>query len=246
MRTNAIEWIFYPITVMFYLFKNSVITWPENLKLESINAANQFISGRSHHAMVDVEVTLELARRFMAERDMWDYLQGYFKKDIDKTRLEQVQKEIALLVSGKIGSKARYQCPVLFLGNHLHYKNQSVWLRLDTEEFEEKPFAINKKPGEPNFILPCKERFLHHISSDRMALAQKNYQWLKMHPEKFDEITSYYINYQYPVFPTTDTDARLYLDGFWSEMKKHFFVSVFMRLIPGSKQNFCRKQKMCA
>ena len=61
--------------VMFFLFKNDVLRWPEqegriSLKLENINHLNQFISGRSHHAMVDVEVTIELAKIFLREREM--------------------------------------------------------------------------------------------------------------------------------------------------------------------------------
>src|SRR6185312_6677830 len=110
----------------YFLFKKTVLDWPEingnvSFKLENINAANQFIAGRSHHAMIDVEVTLELARRFLKEREMWEYLHGSFKKDIDKTRMQQVQQETALLVNGKLGVAAHFQCPVLFLGNHRHY-----------------------------------------------------------------------------------------------------------------------------
>ena len=225
----------YPMAIMFFLFKNDVLRWPEkddkvSFKLENINAANQFISGRSHHAMVDVEVTLELARRFLAEREMWEYLHGYFKKDIDNMRTQQVQQDTALLVSGKLGSRANYQCPVWFLGNHRHYTNQSIWLRLDTEELTqmtadtiaEKSWGINKKAGEPNFILPYKERFLQRLTPERIQLAEKNKQWLQAHPEILAEVITYYTHYKYPVFPQTDIDASLYLNGFWSSADEFF------------------------
>jgi exodeoxyribonuclease-1 len=225
----------YPMTVMFYLFKKDILNWPEkdnklSLKLENINAANQLISGRAHHAMVDVEVTLELARRFLKEREMWEYLHGYFKKDIDKARLQQAQKNISICVSGKLGNQANYQCPVLFLGNHQHYTNQTNWLRLDTvdlnqvtpETIAEKTFGINKKPGEPGFILPYKERFTQQISTARMELALQNKQWLEENRTILNDITEYYIHYKHPVFKETDIDASLYLNGFWSTSDEFF------------------------
>lgn len=243
----------YPMTVMFYLFKNTILNWPEkeskiSLKLENINLANQFISGRAHHAMVDVEVTLELARRFLKEREMWEYLHGYFKKDVDKARLEQAKKSMSFCVSGKLGTHANYQCPVLFLGNHQHYTNQSIWLRLDTLELSEvtpetvakKTFVINKKPGEPNFILPYKERFTQHIAPERIELALKNKQWLEEHPTIFDAITEYHTHYKYPVYPNTDVDASLYLNGFWSA-EDEFFCQRFHAAPLATKATLLKK-----
>ncbi len=225
----------YPMAVMFFLFKNEVITWPEkegkiSLKLEDINAANQLVSGRSHHAMVDVEVTLELARRFSKEREMWEYLHGYFKKEIDHARMQPLQNTMALCVNGKFGSKDHFQCPVLLLGNHEHYKNQTIWLRLDNPELTEltietiaeKTWGVNKKPGEPNFMLPCKPRFLSQMDSARIKQAEKNSEWLKKNPSMLDEIKNYYVHYKYPVFPKTDIDASLYLNGFWSKEDEFF------------------------
>jgi exodeoxyribonuclease-1 len=237
----------YPMTVMFFLFKNDVLKWPEiegrpSLKLENLNGLNQFISGRSHHAMVDVEVTLELARRLMQEREMWEYLHGYFKKEIDLTRMREVQKDVALLVSGKLGASAYYQCPVLFLGNHRSYTNQSLWLRLDTENLtqttpdniKENTWAINKKPGEPNFILPFKERFLQKLHKERIALLEKNKQWLAENSAILEKIADYHTNYKYPVYPETDIEARLYLDGFWSQ-EDDFFCQRFHTVKPTDK-----------
>ncbi len=225
----------YPMTVMLFLFKNHVLQWPVrdgrvSLKLENLNAENNLIQGRAHHAMVDVEVTRELALRFLQEREMWDYLQGYFKKEIDLQRMQDLQNETALLVSGKLGSQLQFQCPVLYLGKHRHYANQLLWLRLDTEDMTditqenlvEKTWVINKKPGEPNFILPYKERFLQKLTDERKLLAEKNKLWLRANPEIFKNIIDYYANFTYPVFPNTDIDASLYLNGFWTEQEDKF------------------------
>ena len=225
----------YPMTVMFFLFKNNALKWPMrdgalSLKLENLNNENQFIQGRAHHAMVDVEVTLELARCLSKEREMWEYLHGYFKKEIDLERMRQQQNNIALLVNNKIGSQLHFQCPVIFLGNHRHYTNQSLWLRLDTEEMTqitpetiaEKTWVINKKPGEPNFVLPWKERFLQHLTEERIKLAEKNKAWLHANPQIFAKIVDYHANYKYPVFPNVDIEASLYLNGFWQQEDEIF------------------------
>jgi exodeoxyribonuclease-1 len=229
----------YPMTVMFFLFKNSTLKWPQlekqiSLKLENLNNENDFVAGRSHHAMVDVEVTLEVARKFMQEREMWDYLHGYFKKNIDAERMQSLQKNIALLVSGKLGAKLQFQSSVLYLGNHTQYNNQSLWLRLDTddmsdlsvENFIERTWCINKKAGEPNFILPYKDRFLKQLPAERIELAARNLEWLQRHPDLLETITQHYIQYIYPVFPETDAEARLYLDGFWTQ-EDNFFCQRF-------------------
>lgn len=225
----------FPMTVMFFLFKNSVLKWPMrdgalSLKLENLNNENQFVKGRSHHAMVDVEVTLELAKRLSEEREMWDYLHGYFKKDMDLERMRQQQQNMALLVSNKMGNQLNYQCPVIFIGNHHHYTNQSLWLRLDMEDIQditpetipEKTWVINKKPGEPNFILPWKERFTQHLSEERITLAEKNKVWLQNHPDLFAKIIDYHAHYKYPVYPNVDIEASLYLNGFLSADEELF------------------------
>lgn len=219
----------YPMALMYYLFNPSVIEWPtrENrpsLKLEDLNQTNQLAKGRAHTAMADVEATVALARAFIKTKDMWTYLTGYFQKQTDQTRTELLQPHMALLVDSYLGYKETFQCPVLFLGTHRYYKNQSLWLRLDTpflshatqENVTETTRVINKKPGEPNFILPFKEKYTEKLSEDRLTLAKTNYEWLKNHPERKELIYHYYANYTYPQLPNTDVEASLYLNGFWS------------------------------
>ncbi len=73
-----------PFTVLYFLYKPEVLTWPSindktSLKLEYLATENGFATGRAHDALVDVEATLELARRFYKEGDMWNYILGFFE-----------------------------------------------------------------------------------------------------------------------------------------------------------------------
>lgn len=276
----------YPITLMYYLYKPHVLQWPtidgkKTFKLEHLSSLNQLATGRAHNAMVDVEATLALAQRFFAERDMWNYIKGYFNKKIDQERLqalpttftfnqiksqttltsnqihlseydkepcgptssnipihtaEQIRKNqfdgaLGLMIDGRLREQ-NYQTPVLYLGMHRHYKNQLMWLRLDspdllqtTEDTVSTTTArmINKKKlGEPNFILPLKDRFTAQLPEEHRKRAQENQQWLTQHPDKLKTITDYYTEYKYPVFPDTDIDASLYLNGFYSADDEKF------------------------
>lgn len=219
----------YPMTVMYYLFKNQALKWPKNngrvsLKLERLNAENEFVTGRAHHAMVDVEATLELAKKFSQEKEMWNYLTGYFIKKTDEERLRQLASDDALMVLGKFGTEKLFQSIVLSLGEHYHYKNQLMWLRLDEKDFRgltkenilENIFVLPKKLGEPGFLLPLKERFLEHLTPERLALAKSNKQFLFEHPGIFQFIADHHRHYKHPVIANADIESALYINGFWS------------------------------
>jgi exodeoxyribonuclease-1 len=225
----------YPITIMYFLFKHSILNWPKkgeknSLKLEDLNQANQFASGRAHDAMVDVEVTLALAKKLSEEREMWDYVSGHFNKKIDQDRLQKLEQDEALMVLGRFGSEKKFQSIVLSLGKHYHYSNQLLWLRLDEKDFSKETqqtivqstYVTQKKLGEPGFLLPLKDRFIQHIDTERLTLAKKNKQWLYENPAIFKHLSDYYRGYQYPVYPETDIDASLYLNGFWSREEESF------------------------
>lgn len=243
----------YPITVMFYLFKNEVIQWPMrdrkiSLRLEDLNTQNQLASGPSHNAMTDVEMTLALAHYFFQERDMWEYLQNYFSKSADQKRMVDLGSKQAILVEGALGYEQHFQSAVYSLGLHQHYKNQSLWLRLDTHEFEKTPpdelikqsWVQNKKLGEPGFILPFRDRFLQYLSETRLALIEKNKAWLQKEPAQLEKIINYYSNYTYPVFPETDPEASLYLNGFWSYEEENI-CRLFHQGSPKEKMNLIHK-----
>ncbi len=246
----------YPITVMYHLYKNDIIKWPIiedrlSLKLENLNRANNFVPGRAHDAMVDVEITLALARRFIQAREIWDYISNYFCKNTDSERFEKLPIQFmladqehyhGLMILGKFGAKENYQAPVLYLGESSTYKNQKLWLRLDTDNLPlltedsiyDNTWVVRKKLGEPPFILPPAERFLKHLSPKRLELAQANRLWLQQNPVLFQKIIDYHRAFVYPVFANTDIDARLYLNGFWNDEELEF-CRRFQRGAPAEK-----------
>jgi exodeoxyribonuclease I len=142
-----------PITIMYYLYKKEMLeNWPEiegkpTMRLEKLSEANQLAVGQAHNAMVDVEATVELARRLFKEPRMWGYLDGGFDKAIDKReRIEKLpiafhsmacSNRIGLMINNEYGSANQYQIPVLLIGNSIPYKNQTLWLRLDNSKLSE-------------------------------------------------------------------------------------------------------------
>lgn len=237
----------YPMTVMYYLFKNHTLKWPEkndkiSLKLENLNELNQFVSGRAHHAMVDVEATLALAKQLMTEREMWEYLSGYFNKKIETERLQKLGDDEALMIFGKFGASKYFQSVVLSLGTHLHYKNQTLWLRLDDKDLTSATeetilqftYTLQKKMGEPGFLLPLKDRYIQYLTPEQFSMIKINKEWLRDNPIIFQKITDHYRNYQYPILPNTDMDASLYLNGFWNYQEESFCKS-FLTADPKQK-----------
>lgn len=236
----------YPMTLLYYLFKPNVIEWPliegkVSLKLENINQANDFIRGQAHHAMVDVEVTLALAKQLYEERDMWDYLCGYFSKQKETERLAKISNGV--MVDGKVGHKNSFVAPILRLGPHHIYKNQTLWLRLDdeqlslttTETIADSTFVIRKKGGETPIILPDQERFRKKISENRLAIATKNQDFLDHNKTLFKAICEYHQNYTYPEVDNVDPDAALYQIPFPSREEEALFQQ-FHRAAPKQKQ----------
>lgn len=229
----------YPMTTFFSLFKPDALpNWPEkdgriSLKLENLNAANQLATGAAHNALVDVEATIALARQLRQSTKMWDYLVGYFNKQTDQTRCanlawcESLQQQIGLMIWGKIGARHHYQAPVLSLGSHKHYKNQTLWLRLDLPELQKtRPdniddctWVLRKKLAEPGFLLPYNERYYQKTKPERRELVQKNLAWLMERPQLLAEIIEYHQHFKYPVYPSTDVDAALYQSNFWSSQE---------------------------
>lgn len=234
----------YPFTVMFHLFNPAVLSyWPSaSLKLEHISTVNQLAQGQAHTAMVDVEATVALAKKFIQARDMWDFLLGYFHKDTDLSRLSQLNMSEALLVDGKLGMKQNYIAPVLCLGQHAQYKNQTLWLRLDldnlrqttVDKIAEHTYVIRKKPAENELLLPIKPRYLEKLSAERQQMMAANKLWLQQNPELFAAICDYHRHYIYPKVPSIDADAALYELGFATPQEETLLKN-FHRAAPTKK-----------
>lgn len=248
-----------PVAVMYRLYKPGVIQWPEidgrmTLKLEHLSSANSLAAGQAHDAMVDVEATLELARRFYKEREMWDYILGYFDKKTDKMRLDKLAgvmqssagiHPMGIMTGSEFGPDNHYQAPVLYIGNSRPYSNQGLWLRLDLpelaettpEDIDEKSWIIRKRTGEPGIVLPTAERFMKHMDGARKETMEKNLKWLEDHPELFARIIKYHSEFKYPEVPNLDIDAALYQNGFLSRVEQQV-CDKFHRCDPESLSDF--------
>lgn len=225
----------FPITQLYYLYKPELLHWPviegkPSLKLEHLIHANHLTTGNAHNALVDVEATLALARIFFQEKAHWDYAHGYFDKQTDLKRIEQLKpafshnnnKHPLGLLIGNASSQDFYHFPALFLGQHRHYKNQMLWLRIDhpdlhdttAENIPEKTWVVRKKTGENKLLLPFAPKYTHYLTTERQRLMQANLAWLQDNPRMFAEIKEYHLEYTYPKIPNLDADAALYDCGF--------------------------------
>ncbi|WP_300666776.1 exodeoxyribonuclease I [Desulfoluna sp.] len=233
-----------PIAVLYHLYMPDTLIWPRRedgqttLKLEKLSEANALAEGQAHDAMVDVEATLALAKRFAAEGKMWAYVTGYFNKKEDGLRLGKLppkhvssagQHTWGIMTGSRFGAESFYQAPVLSLGESVSYKNQTLWLRLDAEnliqgdeEIEKRAWVLRKRLGEPQVILPPLERFVGRLSAERLARVEANLAWLEAHPDEFARIVRYHREFRYPEVPNLDVDTSLYQNGFLSKAEEAF------------------------
>jgi len=231
-----------PITVLYRLYNEAILTWPNyegkpSLKLEHLSSANQLSTGQAHDALVDVNATVALARKFFQEQKMWKYLCGYFNKQTDRGRIEKLPTSFqspagvhrnGLMVGSQFGPEQNYQVPVLSIGGSIPYQNQTLWLRLDLPDLREATsetvpdttWVIRKRYGEPAIVLPPRERFLKHLNQDRSDAVEKNIGWIKENPKIFQEIIRYHREYTYPEIPDLDIDVALYQIGFLSRQEQ--------------------------
>jgi exodeoxyribonuclease-1 len=196
---------------------------------------NKLAEGPAHDAMVDVLATLELARRLKAEPQMWGYLTGYFDKKIDADRIHKLPSKLdsnaeyalGLFVLPKLGNKCQWCAPVISIGQHHHYKNQTLWLRLDlpelavttAESIDKTTWALSKKLGDVGFVLPMTDHYTQHVKQKRKDIAMTNLAWIKENPELFQAVCDYHQERKYEVYPHTDVDAVLYQSKFWTSQE---------------------------
>lgn len=221
-----------PITVFYYLFAPDSLSWPYNdskvsLKLEDLNAENNWVEGQAHNAMVDVEVTIKLAQQLQQSTDIWNFCRQYFSKQQDQLRFTNwsLSKQQALWVDHHLGADQQFMAPVVYLGQHQRYRNQALFVRLDHKDLSQIPddqwrtdnWVFKKKWAEPGFLLPIKDHYINRLSPERRELAQANWEWLQNNPAYWKDLQDYYLNYKYPIEPQADTDSVLYQHGFISD-----------------------------
>jgi len=228
----------FPLVVVYWLHKPDILDWPEidgkvSFKLEHLKTANTLAPGTSHDALVDVQASVELAKRLRQERRVWNYLLDFFHKNSDSKRIQKLptfserlgqEYRWGLMTGALYGVENNFQAPVLYLGNSEPYSNQSLWLRLDTQElpdttkesFRETPWIVRKKLGQPNFVLPPLERHLEKVPASVLQAVEENKEWLEKNPKLLDRISRYQRAFTYPVIPDVDADALLYQEDFLS------------------------------
>jgi len=229
----------FPITIVYWLYKRDVLAWPHingkpSLKLEHLGVENRIVNGQAHEALVDVATTVELARRFFKKKKMWQYLAGYFDKETDAYRIDELpvafqsgagEHRKGLMISGEYGPAQNYQIPVISIGESIPYSNQTLWLRMDLPQLRETilpsvaetTWVVRKRLGEPGLLLPPHARYWRRIGDERSAVFEENLKWLQANPEIFQQIIKYYREYRYPFIPNLDADAALYQIGFYSK-----------------------------
>ncbi|MGM0417282.1 MAG: exonuclease domain-containing protein [Thermodesulfobacteriota bacterium] len=242
-KNNCFRMDIYPMAIFYYLFSGSdLIKWPYkdneiSLKLENLASLNALTQGAAHDAFADVEATVNLAKLFLQDKNVWKYLSDFFVKNFDKKRCDSINEAFqsrlgihraGLFVDGKIGKKNNFMAPCLCLGKSVPYSNQTLWLRLDLdnitditkENIEENSYIIRKKFGEPPFILPLHDRFMSKLNTEQINNFNNNLRYLRENQSIFEDICNYYINYRYPVIEGVDPDAKLYERGFMSDSEQ--------------------------
>lgn len=232
----------YPMTALYRQFYPDALEhWPTTptgqptLKLEAIAQDNGFLQGDAHRAMHDVEATLALAHKLKAHAKMWDYALAQFTKAGERTSIDKLpnwssgmqESKLALMLDGKLGAAQQYCAPVLSLGTHLYYKNQTLWLRLDQEiqthiETQESPWIMRHKAAEPQFILPLRNQYLEQLDADTQKTLQSTLKALGDHPQQLKEWADEALNYTHPKLEGLDIDANLYQAGFYSDQETVF------------------------
>lgn len=232
-----------PITVVYKVFHPGCIKWPEadgkpSLKLDLISCVNDLAtSGRAHEAMNDVESLIGLSKKLFQQEDIWHYCLDFFSKTKEEARINHINCDfhiqdrhfrVCIMLALSFGSKVNYMAPVIHLGQSRPYKNQSLWLRLDSETISGlgdemnsgDAHVIRKRPGDGLIILPALERFWNRMPTSSKQLSDENLKKIRSQWEKFFEYIQYHLEYKYPYIPDIDPDAALYQDGFFSAREK--------------------------
>lgn len=232
-----------PITVLYKIFHPASIKWPEidgkpSMRLDLISIENNLGTfGHAHEAMNDVESLIGLSKKLFHQQDIWNYCFDFFNKAKEELRLSSINPDLqiqdqyfrtCIMISLSFGSKLNYMAPVIHLGQSRPYKNQSLWLRLDSEVIPgfgnelnpEDAHVIRKRSGDGLIILPALDRFWNKIPEVSRQFSNENLEKIRIEWKKFFEYVRYQIEYKYPYIPDIDPDAALYQDGFFSLKEK--------------------------
>ncbi|GAB4222541.1 MAG: exodeoxyribonuclease I [Francisella sp.] len=248
-KNNCFRADLYPIITCYYLFYNNVLRWPKivdedgkekvSLKLEHLNNENNLYNGgRAHDAITDVIVTVKIAKKLkQSNPKMWQFLLAKFNKQTDENTLSQLDIGLevnntkykqAIAINGNFGYKNNFMSTILDIGQHKHYKNQEIFLRLDNYRFsdfidefgslenEHWRLTVNKKWGDIPIILPVKTRFAEKLTQEQCDLIKENKNFIKNNSNVFANFIDYVLEYKYPEIANIDVDAAIYQSDFMS------------------------------
>lgn len=234
----------YPIVVLYALYHPEGTHWPTrddrlSLKLDDLNQANGWVEGRAHDALIDVQITIALAKHLReTSRDWWHYAVKLFNKSLEQNQLRLCDRALRekdwagcqrLLVSGRYGAVNQYQRPALYLGVHEHYHNQTAWLFLDADNLadilEKDLTELSgwqlRKPAEALFCLPYTVRVTAKLSAERVQRVSDNLKLLTQSPAICQAWREKVRHFTYPVFDNIDAYSALYTVGFPNKHDKN-------------------------
>jgi exodeoxyribonuclease-1 len=232
-----------PIAVIYRVFHPNGLNWPmiegkPSLKLEWLSRENQFeTSGPAHDAISDVEALLALSKIFFKNQDIWSYCLDFFNKTRDEVRIKGIDTNInissktypfCLMASAAVGPDANYLSPVIPIGSSRSYKNQSLWLRMDTQDILgldkerklEETYVVRKRYGDLPVMLPMLDRFERKLPEQSKEQVKKNMTVIEKNESYFNSFVDYHCAFKYPFVPDIDIDADLYQAGFFTADEK--------------------------
>ena len=235
-----------PIVAYYYLFRPTALKWPGDdiagkLRLENLILFNRLTDGMAHHAMSDVEATVELSRRLQShDPELWEKSTSSFNKDWDRSYMLDLPIfrinasrvcSLGAMVRIQFGYDKNIIAPVILLGYHTEYSNQQCWLRLDIKDFSSTIKSssdtgklgwskVKRKLGAPDFIVPIDDNVKAMLGDERVNIMDNNLEWIKNNKKLFYEISNEIIQKTYPKRTGLDLDASLYTSGFFNDAEK--------------------------
>lgn len=220
----------FPIVLLAYQIAPHLLQWPERdgkpcFKLEYLVKANNCGSGVSHDALVDVLDTVALIKLLRRDVAFWAEATAFFHKAQDRALFANnvsscpiggVAYKLALAVEKQPNTPP---IPVLCLGDHKTYENQTRWLRLDDVSFSAHPGeslkehvkTLRKKWTEPPFLFsPEDERLSQKLSLEEKMRVDDNLRFLQENVALFQQIKEQKLTETYPDHPNYDPNGGLY------------------------------------
>lgn len=233
----------YPMMILAHQFQPDLFQWPivngkVSFKLEELVRVNQLSRGQSHDALVDVLDTIELAKILHKNTPFWNEANAFFNKQQDVQRITTCSTSYRFGDSSyPVGfmmetDPSQPFFPVLCLGAHKQYANQSRWLRLDNfllrnatpDNILHQAKIVRKKHAETPFFFPfndarCKSRLTANINE----IVEDNLQWLNENPDQFFLIQKFNLEDKYPSHSGCDASAALYQISFPTAQEESLF-----------------------